>query len=1250
MEPVLYKVLSESSIYSHKFKIYGKKLTIRIDTAYLKRYSDLLVILNLINKILQEIIMKLLESVPDNYNVRLNMSSESLSPDIFTGFIPKNLLTVDKLMNEVVKVSQSKSDFLLSDDLALEIISIPNYRIGGNSKKFLSIDEWIYRSKKVVRVKPDGLCLGKSIILSIAHAENLDRKAWTALRRDSNKILTKKAMALYKESNVDYDFKKGINLDDLHRIQNLYLNKYQIIAVTPPDTFLYKGIPAEKQIYILINSDKTHADSLLSIKAFLKYDHFCVHCFKGYQNYTWHKCQYKCPKCFDNIVCVKENPIYCEDCNQKFASQSCFNKHKVKRVCEKRKICKICGKMYFKNHICGKKLCGNCHEIVDISNHHCYIMPLDKNLIAKQDKVFKVFIFFDIETFLQPTNNGLTHVPNQICSVVCCDNCWDPISKNKIPNCEQCTSAERCYFGLDCVRKFLHFIFVELNNEIYNRHKNIKYICFAHNGKAFDFHFIILDMLNNRQKPKILKRGSKILCIEHKNFKFVDSINFITLPLAKFSSTFGIPDINKGEFPFKFNQPINWEYVGYLPSIEFYAPEKRKDEEAIKLIDWYKGNRLKVFVFKDEIEKYCHNDVIIMMKCVMLYRSIWIERYKIDCFTRAITLPAAVMEVFRYSYLKPKTLGIIPQNGYESQRKSSYTANIWLDYIELISNISLIREYKIIHFYVDGYHKSTNTIYEFFGCFYHGCPKCFRFKRNERVNNRECFDKLYKQTLSKIEILKKFNFNLIIKWECEWNNEIAKDPNLKYYFKNHLRLSKNRKALPPLNPREALIGGRVNAAVLYIKSGNGKINHYDIRSLYPFVNKRSKYPYGHPKIIKNIQNSDIDQYEGLIFCRILPPQDLYFPVLGIRIEDKLVFPLCYECARDKANNCDHDDYDRSLISVWVIPEVKLALREGYRIMEIFEIWHFEQVSETLFTQFINDGIKDKIEASGWPNSVVSDEDKIKYINDFKAIENIELDPNRIQDNPGKRFQGKGNVNCFWGRFGMNSASMRTCLITSEPNDLFTKLIDPTLTLHDVKPYNSDIIEICYSKKQMLMEENRNSNIIIADYTTAYARIILYEYLKKLGRRVIYFDTDSIIFYSEDRDWMPPLGDFIGDLTDEIGDENKTIDEFVCCGPKSYAYSIFDQKTMERSYVIKIKGIRLNVEAKYIITFDSLVKLVKEFCENDTCYQSYDVKQTTFATTTFNDIICRENFKQFKITYDKRFVLKDFTTRPFGYKI
>lgn len=37
-------------------------------------------------------------------------------------------------------------------------------------------------------------------------------------------------------------------------------------------------------------------------------------------------------------------------------------------------------------------------------------------------------------------------------------------------------------------------------------------------------------------------------------------------------------------------------------------------------------------------------------------------------------------------------------------------------------------------YFVDGFNPRTNTVYEFHGCFYHGCVKCFKNSRHQRRN------------------------------------------------------------------------------------------------------------------------------------------------------------------------------------------------------------------------------------------------------------------------------------------------------------------------------------------------------------------------------------------------------------------------------------------------------------------------------------------------------------------------------------
>ena len=80
-----------------------------------------------------------------------------------------------------------------------------------------------------------------------------------------------------------------------------------------------------------------------------------------------------------------------------------------------------------------------------------------------------------------------------------------------------------------------------------------------------------------------------------------------------------------------------------------------------------------------------------------------------------------------------------------------------------------------------------------------------------------------------------------------------------------------------------------------------------------------------------------------------------------------------------------------------------------------------------------------------------------------------------------------------------------------------------------------------------VEESANSNPIIASFVTAHARLKLYTYLEGLQERAFYKDTDSVIFLYKEGAYNPPLGDYLGQMTDEL--DGGVITEFVSAGPK-----------------------------------------------------------------------------------------------------
>jgi hypothetical protein len=103
----------------------------------------------------------------------------------------------------------------------------------------------------------------------------------------------------------------------------------------------------------------------------------------------------------------------------------------------------------------------------------------------------------------------------------------------------------------------------------------------------------------------------------------------------------------------------------------------------------------------------------------------------------------------------------------------------WLDNMD---NNSIIRQYfikiKDSYYKVDGYDPITNTIYEFYGDFWHGNPKIYNESEFNNVINKT-FGELYKKTINRESFIKSHNYNLIFIWESEFKKNIKNDKNIR---------------------------------------------------------------------------------------------------------------------------------------------------------------------------------------------------------------------------------------------------------------------------------------------------------------------------------------------------------------------------------------------------------------------------------------------------------------------------------------
>ena len=214
---------------------------------------------------------------------------------------------------------------------------------------------------------------------------------------------------------------------------------------------------------------------------------------------------------------------------------------------------------------------------------------------------------------------------------------------------------------------------------------------------------------------------------------------------------------------------------------------------------------------------------------------------------------------------------------------------------------------------------------------------------------------------------------------------------------------------------------------------------------------------------------------------------------------------------------------------------------------------------------------------------------------------------------------------------------------TEPKELFDYLDSDQYEVSDARMVNDETVEVQYISKDEFVEQNDKVNIVIAAFTTAYARLKLYDLLDLLQERVLYYDTDSVIYVHEPGKPDPPLGDYLGDLTDEL-DVGDYITTFISGGPKNYAYLTNNGKTET-----KIRGITLNYDATKKINMDVMRHLV------DSRVNGHNEEKVTVENPhkitrdkKEKNIVTKKMKKDYRIVYNKRVITENYGTLPYGY--
>lgn len=343
--------------------------------------------------------------------------------------------------------------------------------------------------------------------------------------------------------------------------------------------------------------------------------------------------------------------------------------------------------------------------------------------------------------------------------------------------------------------------------------------------------------------------------------------------------------------------------------------------------------------------------------------------------------------------------------------------------------------------------------------------------------------------------------------------------------------------------------------------------YYDYNSHYPAICKdgvdnNGKYPNpSSVRTLKNVPVDYIDCFDGISLAEIEIPY-MYIPLLGYHSDSKLYFPI------------------GRLKGWWTNIELQKAVKLGYKINKIEEMIYYTKH----FVPF-----KDCV----------------------KTLYDLRLSYKREGNNPMEQLIKVLMNSGLFGKFAQKLNNKTEVyeiksMFVQKDGKVYIKERDKIIYLYDFQirgNYVFENIEIPLRIPVYIMP-------ILASYTTAMARIKLFDCINKNPKETIYCDTDSLVVKRK----LFESSNALGKLKLEY-----KIKEGIFCRPKQYYINNYEKD------IVRVKGVRNQANNK-----DSFLDLLK----NGTEYMRFTkIKESAIRKLPYGSII--NVSKQLGLEDDKR---------------
>ena len=504
-------------------------------------------------------------------------------------------------------------------------------------------------------------------------------------------------------------------------------------------------------------------------------------------------------------------------------------------------------------------------------------------------------------------------------------------------------------------------------------------------------------------------------------------------------------------------------------------------------------------------------------------------------------------------------------------------------------------------------------------------------------------------------------------------------------YSNWLQRMTSEKWWAVLKPYEhffahkALRGGRTEVKQPYFKlsdedyAAGKRILYVDVCSMYPYQQIAHDFPVGTPtvhiwdlkyrpcknhvnavtcetcpdivrhdpsitSIVHNMQPSDVSSWFGIVCVTLTPPRRMLHPVLVSYNEEsqKCVATL---------NPEDH-------VEIFIgTNSLKACLANGY-VLERVHCFH-EYAKGNFWRDPTLKLYLDKMMNSR--NAPEGEEAREAFIEKWSSVYGDEFG-NMVRESwpkwgkfNAKKFVAKIIINSVWGKHAQRVIMPKTWIFDFKTDMdgihlYFKNCTDGNRHHQNAQPMSDT--RIMYTATDPLAPPDLHKQYLPAGLMVPeYGRLQLWEQMHLLGDRVLYCDTDSIIYVSEPGKYDVPIGDMVGDWeVEDVCSKHDGIREFVAWGPKSYGLKCGDGFT-----TVKAKGVSLKRATEKLFNFEVMKQGALEFLEHGEMTSSF-IPQTNFVWRVGSSMRTIYNLKELAIKQrELKGVLKDGFMYPFGYQ-